>query len=247
MVKIIGHRGARNLWPENSIEGFRKLIDLDVEGVEFDVHQTRDNEIVVIHDPTLERTTHGSGAVGDRTLAELQAIRLRDSRECIASLDDVLEVLRGSALELHVEIKTDALGNPYPGFEERALSVIRRHELVERSILTCFAPEILETIRRLDASIRILASLDRRSAEMMGGLGPALNRFAAIEGCFLAVEKSLLGLCLPTCLAAFGRERLGAWVPNEEADLTMWLAQPIRQITTDRPDLALKARAELGP
>jgi glycerophosphoryl diester phosphodiesterase len=74
-----------------------------------------------------------------------------------------------------------------------------------------------------------------------------LNRFAAIEGCFLAVEKSLLGLCLPTCLAAFGRERLGAWVPNEEADLTMWLAQPIRQITTDRPDLALKARAELGP
>ncbi|MDF2812418.1 MAG: glycerophosphodiester phosphodiesterase, partial [Microvirga sp.] len=97
MVKIIGHRGARDLWPENSLEGFRKLIELGVEGVEFDVHQTRDNEIVVIHDPTLDRTTHGSGPVGEKTFTELQAITLRNSRERIPSLDDVLNVLGESA------------------------------------------------------------------------------------------------------------------------------------------------------
>jgi glycerophosphoryl diester phosphodiesterase len=246
MVRIIGHRGARNLWPENSIEGFRKLIALGVEGVEFDVHQTRDNGIAVIHDPTLDRTTQGSGPVGEKTLAELQDIALRDSSESIPSLDDVLELLGDSALELHVEIKTDALGNRYPGLEARVLAAIDRHGLGGRSILTCFAPEVLETVRRHDPKIRVLASLDRRSAEMLGGLPAALDRFASIDGCFIAVEKSLLGLCLEACLARIGGDRLGAWVPNEEPDLAFWLGQPIRQITTDRPDLALKARAELN-
>lgn len=245
MVKIIGHRGARDLWPENSLEGFRNLLELGVEGVEFDVHQTRDNEIVVIHDPTLDRTTHGSGPVGEKTLAELQAITLRNSRERIPNLDDVLDVLGESALELHVEIKTDAIGNSYPGLEGRVIAAIERHGLRDRTILTCFAPEVLETVRRLDRTIRVLGSLDRRSAEMMGGLLPALDRFAAIDGCFLAVEKSLLALGMEACVAKFGRERLGAWVPNEEADLAAWLGRPIRQITTDRPDLALKLREGL--
>ncbi|MCC7274989.1 MAG: glycerophosphodiester phosphodiesterase, partial [Alphaproteobacteria bacterium] len=55
MVMIVGHRGARNLWPENSLAGFRRTAALGVEAVEFDVHGTRDGGIVVIHDPALER------------------------------------------------------------------------------------------------------------------------------------------------------------------------------------------------
>ena len=61
MVLIIGHRGARNLWPENSLEGFERTRDLGVDAVEFDVHLARDGELVVIHDPSLERTTKGRG------------------------------------------------------------------------------------------------------------------------------------------------------------------------------------------
>ena len=53
-VAIIGHRGARNLWPENSLDGFERTRALGIEGVEFDVHIARDGELVVIHDPTLD-------------------------------------------------------------------------------------------------------------------------------------------------------------------------------------------------
>ena len=63
MVMIIGHRGGRNLWPENSLSGFRKLRAMPVEGVEFDVHLTNDGELLVIHDPTLDRTPGHSGPV----------------------------------------------------------------------------------------------------------------------------------------------------------------------------------------
>src|SRR5678815_1421012 len=77
MMKIVGHRGARNLWPENSLGGFRRLLELGVESVEFDVHETRDRQFVVIHDPTLERTTEGRGAIRELDAATVLATRLR--------------------------------------------------------------------------------------------------------------------------------------------------------------------------
>src|SRR5690349_5071240 len=100
MVMIIGHRGARVLWPENSLGGFRKTLALGVDAVEFDVHQTRDGGIVVIHDPTLERTTLASGPVGDRSLVEATAVELRDAGgERVPTLDQALDVYQEGGLE----------------------------------------------------------------------------------------------------------------------------------------------------
>ncbi len=242
MVMIVGHRGARNLWPENSLEGFRKLIELGVEAAEFDVHLTADNCLAVIHDPTLERTTLGSGQVRAKTLQELQAIALRDSSEGVPSLDQVLEVFSGSSLELHIELKTDGVGNAYQGMEAKVLKAVARHGLQQRSILTCFMLEVLETVRSLEPTAPVLASVDRRSVEMMGGLERALGRLEAIPGLYVAVEKSLLVHSMEPFSKRFGPDRIGAWVPNDEADLTYWLNQSIRQITTDRPDIALRIR-----
>ena len=246
MVFIAGHRGARDLWPENSLLGFRNLCGLGVDAVEFDIHQSVDGGLVVIHDPVLDRTAHDAGPVGVRSLKQLTATRLRDAgEECIPTLDSVLDVFSDSLLELHIEIKTDAFGNPYPGIEQRLVEAVKRRGLERRAVLTCFVPEVIATVRRIWPQARVLVSLDRRSAEMMGGISPALDRLAAIPDCIVAVEKSLLTLTLPLALKVLGRERLGAWVTNEEKDIAHWLAQPVRQITTDRPDLAVNIRRGL--
>ena len=246
MVFIAGHRGARDLWPENSLLGFRNLCGLGVDAVEFDIHQSADGGLVVIHDPLLDRTTHDSGPVGVYTLKQLTATRLRDAGdESVPTLDSVLDVFGDSSLELHIEIKTDAFGNRYPGIEGRLVDAVKRRGLERRAVLTCFVPEVIETVRRLWPQARVLASLDRRSAEMMGGISPALDHFAAIPDCIVAIEKSLLMLTLPLALKVLGRDRLGAWVTNEPKDIAHWLAQPVRQITTDRPDLALNIRRGL--
>ncbi|TFV51182.1 glycerophosphodiester phosphodiesterase family protein [Bradyrhizobium niftali] len=250
MVFIAGHRGARNLWPENSLTGFRNLCEEGVDAVEFDVHQSADGGLVVIHDPLLDRTTLDSGPVGERSLRRLTATRLRDAGdECIPTLGEVLGVLSETTLELHIEIKTDALGNCYAGLEARLIDEIKRRGLERRAIITCFVPGVITTVRRLWPEAQVLASLDRRSAEMMGGIASALAQFAAIPGCIVAVEKSLLGLTLPLALQVLGSKRLGAWVTNEPEDIAYWLAQPVRQITTDRPDLAVSIRRKLetGP
>jgi glycerophosphoryl diester phosphodiesterase len=245
MVLIVGHRGARNLWPENSLEGFRRTRDLGVDAVEFDVHLARDGELVVIHDPSLERTTEGTGPVADRTASELAAIRLRDAGVAgVPSLEAVLGVYAGTSIELHIEIKTDALGRPYEGLEKRLLDVIAERKLERQVIVTSFVPEILETVRRLSPHQRVLGSLDRRSAELLGGLPAALDRFAVIGNCMVAVEKGLLADSLDLCLRRVSGEFLGAWVPNDADDIAQWLARPIRQITTDRPDVALALRRQ---
>ena len=235
MVLIIGHRGARSLWPENSLDGFERTRDLEVDAVEFDVHLARDGELVVTHDPSLERTTKGTGPVADRTAGELAATG-------VPGLEAVLDVYAGTPIELHIEIKTDALGRPYEGLEKRLLDVIGRRRLEQQAIVTSFVPEILETVRRLSPPQRVLASLDRRSAELFGGLPTALDRFAIIGNCMVAVEKGLLADSFELCLHRVGGEFLGAWVPNDADDIAQWLARPIRQITTDRPDVALALR-----
>jgi glycerophosphoryl diester phosphodiesterase len=235
MVLIIGHRGARNLWPENSLDGFKRTRDLGVDAVEFDVHLARDGELVVIHDPSLERTTEGTGPVADRTATELAAMG-------VPGLEAVLDVYTGTSIELHIEIKTDALGRPYEGLEKRLLEVISRRKLEQQAIVTSFVPEILEAVRRLSPQQRVLGSLDRRSAELFGGLPAALDRFAVIGNCMIAVEKGLLADSLDLCLRRVGGDFLGAWVPNDADDIAQWLARPIRQITTDRPDVALALR-----
>jgi glycerophosphoryl diester phosphodiesterase len=84
--------------------------------------------------------------------------------------------------------------------------------------------------------------VNQRSADAIGGLDKALDRFAAMDGCLVAIEKGLLADRLGFCLDRLGWEKLGVWVPNEAADLAHWLAQPVRQITTDRPDIALEQR-----
>jgi glycerophosphoryl diester phosphodiesterase len=240
MVLIIGHRGARNLWPENSLAGFERTRELGVDGVEFDVHLARDGEMVVIHDPSLERTTESTGAVADRTAVELAATKLRDGDGAgVPSLEAVLDIYAGSLIELHIEIKTNSLGSAYKGLETKLVDLIARRGLEQQVLLTCFVPEVLEKVRRLSPQQRVLGSLDRRSAELMGGLPGALDRFARIEGCLVAVEKGLLADSLDLCLKRLGGARLGAWVTNEPGDIAFWLARSIRQITTDRPDIAL--------
>jgi len=70
-IRIIGHRGARGVAPENTVPAIRHAVEVGAQAVEIDLHASADGQLVVIHDPTLERTTDGSGPVEARSAAEL--------------------------------------------------------------------------------------------------------------------------------------------------------------------------------
>ncbi len=241
---IVGHRGARGLWPENSLQGFRGTCEIGVDAVEFDVHLSRDGELVVIHDATLDRTTHGTGLVVERSAAELSAISLREGcGEGVPTLDAVLDILAGTDLELQIEIKTNADGRRYAGLEERLVSVIARRGLQARTVVTSFVAKSLSIVRQAAPQQRLLASIGPRSVQLAGGLGAVLEQFAPLGDCLIAVEKSMLEARFAFFQERIGAERLGAWTLNEPEEIATWLARPIREITTDRPDIALKLRS----
>ena len=99
----IGHRGAKGYEPENTLISFQKALDLNADGVEFDVHVCKSGELIVIHDFTVDRTTNGTGAVSDLTLSELKKLRINGSIE-IPTLEEVL-LLFNKKHFLNIELK----------------------------------------------------------------------------------------------------------------------------------------------
>lgn len=239
-MRIIGHRGARNIWAENSLSGFRNVCGLKVDAVELDVHLSSDGEIMVIHDPLLDRTTDHKGPVGKLDREALRKVKLHDTLgEAVPTLPAVLDLFGPTGIELEIEMKMDAFGRPYPGLLDKVIALVEERGLASRVVLTCFVPEVIEEIRTKAPHMRRLASVDRRSCEAYGGVERTLQRFVDL-GCIIAVEQSLLRLVLDQASEIVGRERLGVWVPNTVGDIAFWLGQPISQITSDRPDLVLQ-------
>lgn len=102
-VMIFAHRGDWRNAPENSLSGYQNCIDAGLDGIEVDCQMTKDSVIVMMHDPTLDRTTTGHGKVSDHTLAELKKLRLKSpigvvTRQTIPTFDEVLDMAKGKIL-----------------------------------------------------------------------------------------------------------------------------------------------------
>jgi len=111
-LRLLGHRGAKGEAPENTVAGFIYAKNLGLDAFEFDVYLAKDGKLVVIHDPTLERTTNGTGKVTDLTSAELALLDARAGftdfpLPCgVPTLDQVLDVIYDIPL-MQIEIKHD--------------------------------------------------------------------------------------------------------------------------------------------
>ncbi len=245
MTFITGHRGARNLWPENSLQGFRNVLALGVDAVEFDVHLTDAGELVVIHDATLERTTEGTGPVRALSPEARAVTKLKGSDDTVPTLADVLAVLAPSGKDLHIEIKIDEAGKPYPGIVEKAVAETIRFGVTERSHLTSFDTSILEGCRRVAPDIARLVSVNAAWAERQGGLKrfieqvEGLVEIVAIHHELMEAEWDLITSLLPL-------HRLCVWTLNDEALIGKWLERGIGHLTSDSPDLALTLRSKIA-
>ena len=99
----IGHRGAKGFEPENTLISFQKALEMQVDGIELDVHCTCDGEIVVIHDEKIDRTTNGTGAVNTLSLLELKKFRINGIHE-IPTLKEVFDLVNKKCF-INIELK----------------------------------------------------------------------------------------------------------------------------------------------
>lgn len=161
MSLIYGHRGASGHAPENTLEAFRLAMEMGADGFELDVHLSKDGELVVIHDETVDRTTDGTGLVRDLTLEQLQALDASNGMEAyrgarIPTLGEVFDLIRDTHHIVNVEVKTDEWF--YPRIEEKCLALAAQKGVEDRVIYSSFNHYTLLKLRQLkpDAKLGML-------------------------------------------------------------------------------------------
>lgn len=236
-VKVIGHRGCAGTLPENSLAGFEHAVSLGVDGIELDVHQTKDGEIVVIHDDTINRTTNGTGAIKEMTLADLRNFRLLDgntglaTEERIPTLVEVLRLLEDHPnIALHIELKMHRVF--YKGMEEKVLAIIEQHAAGRQVVFSAFHLPSLVRLKKKNPSAQIALLINKQIPQLHDYV-----RVFQLEGIHL--DKKLFD-AHPHAFEDCGSLRV--WTVNKESEMRKLLRSNIDAIITDYPERALHLR-----
>jgi len=142
---LMGHRGAAALEPENTLRSISCALEIGVDAVEIDVHLTKDRELVVIHDDTLDRTTNGVGRVASYTLSQIKEFDAGKG-ERIPSLQEVIDLVRGRAT-LVIELKEE-------GTEQRVVELIRKSGLRDRVYVISFWHILVKRVKEMDKRVK---------------------------------------------------------------------------------------------
>jgi glycerophosphoryl diester phosphodiesterase len=232
------HRGASHQAPANTLAAFRLAAEMGADGLELDVHLSRDGEPVVIHDFSLEATTDGQGRVSEKTLAELKQLDAggwfdaRFSGERIPTLQEVIDAV-GQRLLLNIELKAE--GWQDNGLAAAVVRSVEDNQLLERVILSSFNPLTLWHVRRLNPWI---ATGLLYSPDMPLVLRKAWPRHL--------IRPTALHPYYPMIDAGFMRwahergYRVHTWTVDEPEDMWRMVRHGVDLIITNRPDLLAK-------
>lgn len=229
----IGHRGAAGTHPENTMSAFRQAVAVGAQGIELDVHLTADRQVVVIHDPFLDRTTDTEARVGDLTLAQIQQVDAGAWKgepfkgERVPSLVDVFQ-WAPPGLQLYVELKGGS--SVYPGIEELLLELIDAHGVRDRVQFSSFDHDGLSRLRELDSTIPIgmlYNWLDDNDDPVAKALA---HKFSALHPSHKLVTPELVAKAHAAGLTVI------AWAPNEPADIARMKECGVDGIMSDYPE-----------
>jgi glycerophosphoryl diester phosphodiesterase len=237
-VLAIAHRGFSGAAPENTMTAFKKAIDLGVDMIELDVHLSKDGQVVVIHDDTLNRTTNGKGKVASYTLNELKQLdagswfESQFSREWIPTLKEVLELSRGRTL-VNVELKKGDLGQyTIMDLADRSLNEVKKMGMEEQVIFSSFDPSPLGGIKERNPRIQVTFLYNKPWTSLQEVIG---DRPFFILTC----RKSVLTQAHISKAHQEGI-KVNVYTLNMEEEIEQFLHWGIDGIITDYPDRLIK-------
>ena len=150
MLKI-GHRGAKGYEPENTLVSFQKALNMQVDGIELDVHLSADGELVVIHDETIDRTTNGHGFVNQLSLRELKQVRIINEQE-IPTLQEVFDLVNQDCF-INIELKNYDTATKVVKLIEKYVS--KKNWRYDHFLVSSFDWNALQQVRFLNDKIQI--------------------------------------------------------------------------------------------
>jgi glycerophosphoryl diester phosphodiesterase len=246
--RLFAHRGGAGVAPENTLEAFARGLAAGAERFELDVHATADGHVVVVHDPTVDRTTDGSGEVRSTPLSEIERLDaghrftddggghpFRGHGVRIPTLAALLETFPG--VPLNIEIKQGE-----PPIERAVLAVLDRFEARERVLLAAEDASIMARIRAVApdsltgfSTADVVEFFTRLHESGFSGYQP--------PGAALQIPSSFAGAPLVTAESVAAAHDLGVevhvWTIDDPVEMEALLALGVDGLMTDRPARAV--------
>jgi glycerophosphoryl diester phosphodiesterase len=243
----LAHRGASSSAPENTLESFRLAVESGAGGLELDVHLTRDGHVVVIHDPTVDRTTDGTGTVAGMTLDELRALdagynfssdsgNTHPYRGLGLRIPTLAEVLRKfPGVVLNIDMKADR-----PGIEATVLKVLREAGAEGRALVVSSRLAAVRRFRRMSGGLISTGASKSETGIVYLLANLRLERLLRPAYDALQVPLSHRGVPLVTRrfieAAHASNVRVDTWTINETEQMRRLLDLGVDVIMTDRPE-----------
>lgn len=236
-MKIIAHRGFSGVYPENTMLAFRKAIEIGADGIELDVHLSKDGQVMIIHDEALKRTTGLDGVISDYTRAELEKISAGKTKNDefgftpIPSLEEYLAFMAEHKDKFtNIELKTAPVY--YPEIEEKTLELVRKFDLEKNIIYSSFNWLSIERMQRLgtisETGLLFSGMKLYNQAHIIKSLG--INYFHPdFNDLTDNIVKSYLD----------NKVGLNVWTVNEIEDMKVCLSWNIDGLITNFPDRAI--------
>jgi glycerophosphoryl diester phosphodiesterase len=241
MTLIIAHRGFSGNYPENTMLSIRKAIELGVDLIELDVWLTLDHNLVVIHDPRLNRTTNGKGSVVWKRLAELKKLRIKGSHQPIPTLDEVLALARKSEVTLNIELKSVWAAKP-------TVELVEKHSLQDRVIISSGKLGAIRIAKNTDPRIKTafifyVSNNDKWDAfvTLMAKLLGKLTQAAVIR-LARAVRADYVHPSYPFAVNGFVKKlhkngfKVNVWTVNTKPLMRKLIKNGVDGIITNHPD-----------
>jgi glycerophosphoryl diester phosphodiesterase len=257
---VFAHRGFGDHAPDNSLYAVEHALDVDMDGVDVDGQLTRDGELIIFHDLSVDRLTSGTGRVGQKTLHEMLALDLGPKFKAgmtgahVHTFEDFVRAVKGRGI-LMVELKVPGLAPT--GIERRAVEIIRKYDAHLSVVISSFNPLVLYRVKRLDRFVRTaLIFMDTNwnaelRAEIKAGdlvdLPWVLRQEFIRRAVRKIVDPDLLSINHQVDQAVINRLiRKGwpafIWTPDRENDIRRALAKQPYGVISDRPILAKQLR-----
>ncbi|MFL2105739.1 glycerophosphodiester phosphodiesterase [Desemzia sp. FAM 23991] len=231
------HRGFSGKYPENTMLAFQKAFEIGIDGIELDIQLTKDQELVVIHDTTVNRTTNGKGYVKDMTLNDIRQLNAANKftniskKELIPTLEEYLEWARDKQLVTNIELKTNVF--EYPGIEEKVVDLVQKYNVKDSILFSSFNHYTIQKIKELDPKLKC----GLLSADWIVDFGK-YTRDLGVEcvhpGFFMLQNSSVLENIKDNHL------EINTWTVNQEEHMRPLIEAGVTSIITNYPNL-LKA------
>lgn len=221
-ILVIGHKGASNIAPENTLLAFRKAIELKADYIEFDIHKSLDGEIVIIHDTDTYNATGTQGLIKELLLKEIQELDAGEG-EKIPTLKDLIKLTKGQ-INLQPEIKARELN-------EDLVQILTKNKLLKETIISSFDITLLTEIKDIEPKLKVgylISSELTRPRILNRYIQKALKcGFYAIHPYFSSINKEFVENCNANNL------KINAWTVNEEEEIRRLIDLDVDGIITD--------------